>query len=101
MIRYSGPPDTASAASSDLQAELAGIAEIAVTEAIQEAKRGDAVHAGRSGKNANSANVPVEAEGRDLHADKVQGKGTEVGTAEPDTSQRISMSLEAVRFGQQ
>src|SRR5262249_365633 len=101
MIRYSGPPGTASATSSDLQAELAGIAEIAGTAAIRETKCGDAMHPRRNGGDANGGNVKGKPEGRNLHADQVQGKRTVVGTAQTDAAQGNSMSLEAVRFGQQ
>ena len=46
--------------------KLSGIAEIAVSEAVQESKAGDAVEAGGNSRNANDPHLPIESDLGDL-----------------------------------
>jgi hypothetical protein len=47
---------------SRLQAEFAGIAKIAVSKTVQEAKAGDAIQPSRCSWNANDENSRIEVE---------------------------------------
>ena len=63
---------------------------------IQEAKGRQAVQAARNGGDADGANVLIEQEVRDLHANGVHRVGADVGPAQGDGLRRNAARLDTI-----
>ena len=87
--------------SSKFQSELAGIAKVAVGEAIEKGKTGDAVKPYRRRGNADRMDIPTESESRNLYWKIVDPKTAAVRTAKSSRQTRHATASQAIRLLQQ
>src|SRR5947207_1230645 len=80
------------------QRERKRVAEVAVSEAVQEAKSRDSIEAFGRFRDADRADVADKAEERNLDGDEINGKRTRVGALERDRLHGKSPAQDAVVF---
>src|SRR5437879_1909179 len=83
-------------APSTFQAKLAGVAEVAVGEAVEERETSDAVEVGRDRRDADDFQVVVECQGRNGNGKAVDGEFAVVGAAELQVVQWAACAKQAI-----